>query len=51
MDVEIAERILCMLDHSLNTKKRRHIVGGVLMSLSIFLGSLAVTVITLKGEM
>lgn len=44
------ERILAMLDHSLNTKKKRHITGGVLMSISLLFGGLAVTVVTLKSE-
>lgn len=39
-----------MLDHSLDTKKKRHIVGGILMSISLLFGGLAVTVITLKTE-
>ena len=44
------ERILSMLDHSLNTRKKRHIAGGVLMSVSLLFGGLAFTVITLKPE-
>lgn len=39
-----------MLDRTLNTKKKRHIAGGILMSASLFLGGLAITVLTLKGE-
>lgn len=48
--MERLERILSMLDHSLNTKKKRHIAGGVLMSVSLLFGGLAVTVVTLKSE-
>lgn len=44
------ERVLSMLDHALNTKKKRHIAGGVLMSISLLFGGLAVTVVTLKTE-
>ena len=44
------EEIISILDHALNTKKKRHIAGGVLMSISLFFGGLAVTIITLKGE-
>lgn len=44
------EALLSMLDHSLNTRKKRHIVGGVLMSVSFLFGGLAITVITLKME-
>lgn len=39
-----------MLDHTLNTKKKRHIAGGILMSISLFFGGLAMTVMTLKTE-
>lgn len=44
------EEILSMLDHSLNTRKKRHIAGGVLMSISLLFGGLALTIITLKTE-
>lgn len=43
------EDLVSMLDHALNTKKKRHIAGGVLMSISLFFGGLAVTVLTLKN--
>lgn len=39
-----------MLDRSLNTKKKRHIAGGILMSMSLLFCGLAVTVLTLKSE-
>ena len=39
-----------MLDISLDTRKKRHIVGGVLMSISLLFGGLALTVMTLKSE-
>jgi hypothetical protein len=44
------ERILSVLDHSLNTKKKRHIAGGILMSAALLFGGLAFTVVTLKEE-
>ena len=50
INVEILERILSMLDHSLGNKKKRHIAGGILMSVSLLFGGLAFTVITLKSE-
>lgn len=43
-------RILSMIDHSLNTKKRRHIAGGILMSISLLFGGLAVTVLSVKTD-
>lgn len=48
--MERLEAVLYMLEHALNTKKKRHITGGILMSVSLFFGGLAVTVITLKEE-
>ena len=44
------EEIISMLDHALNTKAKRHIAGGVLMSISLLFGGLAITIITLKVE-
>lgn len=48
--MERLEGLLSMIDHALNTKKKRHIAGGVLMSISLLFGGLAVTVVTLKTE-
>ena len=48
--MERLERILFMLDRSLNTKKKRHIAGGVLMSVSLLFGGFAFTVMTMKQE-
>lgn len=39
-----------MLDYSLDTKKKRHIAGGILMSISVLFGGLAFTVMTVKTE-
>lgn len=39
-----------MLDHALNTKRKRHIAGGVLMSISLLFGGLAITIMTIKNE-
>ena len=48
--MERLERILFMLDNSISTNKGRHIAGGVLFSISLLFGGLAVTVISLKIE-
>lgn len=48
--MEKLERILSMLDRSLNTKKKKHIAGGVLMSISLLFGGLALTVVTMRQE-
>lgn len=44
------EEILSMLDQSLDTRKKRHIAGGVLLSVSLLFGGLALTILTLKTE-
>lgn len=44
------ETVLAVLDFSLNTRRKRHIAGGILMSISMLFGGLAVTVISLKSE-
>lgn len=44
------EALLEVLDYSLNTKKKRHIAGGILLSVSVLFGGLAFTVMTLKME-
>ena len=48
--MERIEGFLSILDYTLNTKKKKHIVGGILMSVSLLFGGLAVTVISLKME-
>lgn len=42
--------LLNMVDRILNTDKKRHIAGGILMSVSLLFGGLAVTVLTLDSE-
>lgn len=48
--MERMEALLSMLDYSLNTKKKRHLAGGILMSVSLLFGGLALTVLTIKTE-
>ena len=43
-------KVLSIIDVALNTKRKRHIAGGVLISISLLFGSLAFTVTTLKTE-
>lgn len=44
------ENLMASLDYLLNTKRKRHIVGGILMSASMLFAGLAFTVITVKTE-
>lgn len=48
--MERIDTFLSMLDRILDTKKKRHLAGGVLMSVSLLFGGLAVTVLSLKSE-
>ena len=44
------DSIVNMLDFIMDTKRKRHITGGILLSMSLLFGGLAVTVITIKKE-
>lgn len=44
------EGVIASLEYLLNNKRKRHIMGGILMSASLLFAGLAVTVITLKTE-
>ena len=48
--MERLEVIISMLDESLDTNRKRHIAGGILISVSLLFGGLAVTILTLKLE-
>lgn len=47
--MEKLSNILTMLDHALETKSKRHITGGILLSVSLLFGCLSVTVMSLKN--
>lgn len=48
--MENIESVLSILDYSLDTKRKRHIAGGILLSISLLFGGLAFTTMTLKSE-
>lgn len=41
---------ISVLDYIASSARRRHIAGGILMSLSLLFGGLALTVMTIKSE-
>ena len=43
-----AKRIILTVEHLISTKTKQHIVGGLLFSVSVFLGALATTVMTMR---
>lgn len=44
------DNIIYMLDEILNTRRKRHITGGILVSISLLFGGLAFTVMTIKED-
>ena len=48
--MERLETLMILVEETLDTRKKRHIVGGILMSVSLFFGGLAITVITINKE-
>lgn len=44
------ESIIAMLDFTLDSRRKRHIVGGILLSVSFLFGGLALTAMTLRTE-
>lgn len=50
MNMDRAKRFVSTLEHILSTKKKRHMVGGILLSASMFFGVLALTALTTKIE-
>ena len=41
---------ISMMDYVLDTKRKRHITGGILLSASLLFGGLALTVMTIQNE-
>lgn len=48
--MDSVEGVIGALDYILDTKRKRHIVGGMLLSMSLLFGGLSLTVFTIKGE-
>jgi hypothetical protein len=48
--VENIDDVVSTIDYAINTKRKKHIMGGLLMSVSLLFGGLAFTVFTLKIE-
>ena len=45
-----AKKLVLTVEHLISTKTKQHIVGGLLFSVSVFLGALATTVLTMKVD-
>lgn len=48
--IDKLDYFLSMIDGLLDTRRKRHLFGGMLMSMSFLFGGMAVTVITVKEE-
>ncbi len=48
--IQTWDAIIQILDYTLNTKSKRHITGGILLSVSMLFGGLALTAMTMKSE-
>lgn len=48
--MESIGNIILMLDDMLDTQRKRHISGGILLSVSMLFGGLALTVMSMKNE-
>lgn len=51
MYVTDVESIMVTLELALSSKRKRHLIGGTLMSVSLLFAGLAITVMTVKEEM
>ena len=48
--MDALEGIIFALDGMLDTKRKRHIAGGILLSASLLFGGLALTIMTIRNE-
>ena len=44
------DALIQVLDYTLNSRRKRHITGGILLSVSMLFGGLALTAMTLRPE-
>lgn len=48
--MENVANLVSAVDYILDTKRKRHIIGGMLLSISLLFGGLAITVMTIGKE-
>ncbi len=46
--MDILESFIYTIDMMLDTKRKRHVIGGILLSAAFLFGGLAVTAMTIK---
>jgi hypothetical protein len=42
--------LIAMFDYTLDSRSKRHITGGILLSMAMLFGGLAVTVMTIRSN-
>lgn len=50
MSMDRTKRLLSTIEHLISTKRKRHIIAGLLLSAALFAGGLAATVLSIKVE-
>lgn len=48
--MDVLEGTIDVLDYILNTRRKRHITGGILISMAMLFSGLAITIMTIKNE-
>ena len=48
--IERLDYLMNSLDYIISTRRKRHMMGGMLMSISLLFGGLSFTFLTLKGD-
>ena len=48
--MDILDEFISTVDAMLDSRRKRHITGGILLSAALLFGGLAVTVVTIKNE-
>ena len=48
--MERIANLISMLDYVVDSKRKRHITGGLLLSAALLFGSMAITIMSIKDE-
>lgn len=48
--MDILDELITTIDVMLDSKRKRHITGGILLSAALLFGGLAITVITIQTD-
>ncbi len=48
--MEVLDEFITTIDAILDSKRKRHITGGILLSAALLFGGLAITVVTISTE-